>query len=157
MWSDNDIDDAFQRLNPPEPEPTPFPLDAWLRLETQLDKAVIERAVRRRVWRLFAAEVAVVILAAIGWLLWPASPASPPSAAVATQALRRPIAAGNKLAVPHPAPATSLARPAATATPAAASSAKQEPTEPGIGAAALPSGSAVSASVYAATTRATQP
>lgn len=71
MWSDNDIDNAFQRLNPPEPEPTPFPLDAWLRLETELDKAVIERAVRRRLWKFFAAEMAVVLLIALGWLLWP--------------------------------------------------------------------------------------
>ena len=38
MWSDNDIDQAFQRLNPPEPDPASFPLDAWLRLETQLDE-----------------------------------------------------------------------------------------------------------------------
>ena len=68
MWSDNDIDKAFQRLNPPEPEPTPFPLDAWLRLETQLDKAAIERAVRQRLWQFFAAEVAVVGLVALGWL-----------------------------------------------------------------------------------------
>lgn len=73
MWSDKDIDNAFQRLNPPEPEPAPFPLDAWLRLETGLDKDVIERAVRRRLWKLFAAEVAVVLLVALGWLLWPAS------------------------------------------------------------------------------------
>jgi hypothetical protein len=72
MWSDNDIDNVFQRLNPPEPDPTPFPLDAWLRLETELDKAVIERAVRRRLWKFFAAEVAVVLLVGLGWLLWPA-------------------------------------------------------------------------------------
>ncbi|MBH8570741.1 hypothetical protein KB206_17745 [Microvirga sp. STS02] len=74
MWSDNDIDNAFQRLNPPEPEPTPFPLDAWLRLETELDKAVIERAVRRRVWKFFVAEVAVVLLIGLGWMLWPTQP-----------------------------------------------------------------------------------
>ena len=67
MWSDKDIDKAFQRLNPPEPDPAPFPLDAWLRLESDLDKAVIARAVRRKLWRFFAAEVAVV---ALGWLLW---------------------------------------------------------------------------------------
>ena len=71
MWSDNDIDNAFQRLDPPDPEPAPFPLDAWLRLDAELDKAVIERAVRRRLWKFFAAEVAVVLLAALGWLLWP--------------------------------------------------------------------------------------
>ncbi|WP_201977327.1 porin family protein [Hymenobacter rubidus] len=70
MWSDNDIDNAFQRLNPPEPEPTPFPLDAWLRLETQLDKAVIERAVRRRLWKFFAAELVIVAMLGLGWLLW---------------------------------------------------------------------------------------
>jgi len=90
MWSDNDIDTAFQRLNPPEPEPTPFPLDAWLRLETQLDQAVIAREVRRKLWRFFAAEVAVVALVALGWLLWPAGKATP---AVAT-AVAVPAAAG---------------------------------------------------------------
>lgn len=71
MWSDNDIDNAFQRLNPPGPELAPFPLDAWLRLEDQLDKAVLERAVRRRLWKFFAAEVALVALVALGWLAWP--------------------------------------------------------------------------------------
>lgn len=70
MWSDKDIDNAFHWLNPPDPDPMPFPLDAWLRLETQLDKAVFERAVRRKLWRFFAAEVAVVALIALGWLLW---------------------------------------------------------------------------------------
>ncbi|MBO2010543.1 hypothetical protein [Hymenobacter negativus] len=75
MWSDNDIDKAFQRLNPPEPEPTPFPLDAWLRLETELDKAVIERAVRRRLWKFFAAEVAIVAILLLGWLAWPTATA----------------------------------------------------------------------------------
>lgn len=84
MWSDNDIDNAFQRLNPPEPESTPFPLDAWLRLETELDEAVIARAVRRRVWRFFAAEVAVVALAVLGWLLWPVGKTAMPTATVAT-------------------------------------------------------------------------
>ena len=93
MWSDNDIDQAFQRLNPPEPEPTPFPLDGWLQLETRLDQAVIARAVRRKLWRVFAAEVAVVVLAALGWLLWPGRGAAPtpplggPAAAPATPAL----------------------------------------------------------------------
>ena len=84
MWSDNDIDNAFQRLNPPEPEPTPFPLDAWLRLESQLDKAVIERAVRRRLWQFFAAEVGVVVLIGLGWLLF--RPATAPTTAVTTLA-----------------------------------------------------------------------
>ena len=59
MWSDNDIDKAFRRLDPPEPEPTPFPLDAWLRLETQLDKTAVNQAVRKQLWRYFAAEVAL--------------------------------------------------------------------------------------------------
>jgi hypothetical protein len=86
MWSDNDIDEAFQRLNPPEPEPTPFPLDAWLRLETGLDKAVIERAVRRRLWKFFAAEVAVVILAALAWLAWPTTAPSTSTATAKTAA-----------------------------------------------------------------------
>ena len=89
MWSDNDIDTAFQRLNPPEPEPTPFPLDAWLRLETQLDKAVIARAVRRKLWRFFAAEVVAAALVALGWLLWPAGPT-----ATAGSGAGRPVASG---------------------------------------------------------------
>ena len=71
MWSDNDIDNAFRRLDPAEPEPTPFPLDGWLKLESQLDQAVIDRAVRRRLWQFFAAEVAVVALVGLGWSLWP--------------------------------------------------------------------------------------
>ncbi|WP_310392387.1 hypothetical protein [Hymenobacter sp.] len=87
MWPDNDIDKAFQRLNPPEPEPASFPLDAWLRLETRLDQAVIERAVRQKLWRFFAAEVAVVALVALGWLLWPTSPLAP----------AKPLAAAPKL------------------------------------------------------------
>lgn len=73
MWSDNDIDNAFRRLDPAEPEPTPFPLDAWLKLEAGLDQAVINRAVRRRLWQFFAAEVAVVALVGLGWSLWPVS------------------------------------------------------------------------------------
>ena len=73
MWSDNDIDDAFRRLDPAEPDPTPFPLDAWLKLEAGLDQAVIDRAVRHRLWQFFAAEVAVVALVGLGWSLWPAS------------------------------------------------------------------------------------
>ncbi|GAA4039335.1 hypothetical protein GCM10022409_26200 [Hymenobacter glaciei] len=77
MWSDNDIDNAFRRLDPAEPDPTPFPLDAWLKLETGLDQAVIDRAVRRRLWQFFAAEVAAVALVGLGWSLWPsAAPAS---------------------------------------------------------------------------------
>jgi len=80
MWSDNDIDNAFQRLNPPEPEPAPFPLDGWLRLETQLDKRLIEHAVRRKLWRIFAAEVAAVALVASAWWLWPNSPGATPAA-----------------------------------------------------------------------------
>src|SRR6476646_11151655 len=73
MWSDNDIDNAFRRLDPAEPEPTPFPLDAWLKLEAGLDQAVIDRAVRRRLWQFFAVEVAAVALVGLGWSLWPAS------------------------------------------------------------------------------------
>lgn len=83
MWSDNDIDQAFQRLNPPEPDPASFPLDAWLRLETQLDEAVIARAVRRKLWRYFAAEVVLVALVALGWLLWPAGAGTKPAAPLA--------------------------------------------------------------------------
>ena len=71
MWSDNDIDNAFRRLDPAEPEPTPFPLDAWLKLEAGLDQAVIDRAVRRRLWQFFAAEVLAVALVGLGWWLWP--------------------------------------------------------------------------------------
>ena len=91
MWSDNDIDNAFQRLNPPEPEPAPFPLDAWLRLETELDKAVIERAVRRRLWKFFAAEVAIVLLIGLGWLLWPTGTTRP-----AVEPLKPTVAVGKK-------------------------------------------------------------
>lgn len=75
MWPDNDIDKAFQRLDPPEPEPAPFPLDAWLRLEARLDQELIARQVRQKLWRYFAAEVAAVLLLATGWLLWPAATA----------------------------------------------------------------------------------
>ncbi|GAC1594700.1 MAG: hypothetical protein NVS3B25_17730 [Hymenobacter sp.] len=115
MWSDNDIDTAFQRLNPPEPTPTSFPLDAWLRLETQLDKALIEREVRRKLWRHFAAEVAVVALVALGWLLWPGRPAAPTGRATAPGANRvaTPLATS-----PTPGPKSPLlgqARPAAQA------------------------------------------
>ena len=60
MWSDNDIDEAFQRLQPPGPEPRPFTLDAWLRLQEGLDKAAIEHAVRQKLWRYFATEVALL-------------------------------------------------------------------------------------------------
>lgn len=142
MWPDNDIDKAFQRLNPPEPEPTPFPLDAWLRLETQLDQAVMARTVRRKLWRYFAAEVAVVALVWLGWLLWPAGPAAPTREATGKAQLghaagapgltgpgrvshpRTPAAAGasadqpTSLVVPIPAPV-----PAAGAAPAAAATA----------------------------------
>ncbi|MGY3090593.1 hypothetical protein ACVWYF_003654 [Hymenobacter sp. UYAg731] len=123
MWSDNDIDKAFQRLNPPEPEPTPFPLDAWLRLENQLDKAVIERAVRRRLWQFFAAEVAVVLLIGLGWLvLRPTAPA--PIMATATLAGRPAVSAiAAAPAAGHQTTATAR-RPAPTAanTPRAAAS-----------------------------------
>jgi hypothetical protein len=124
MWSDNDIDNAFQRLNPPEPEPTPFPLDAWLRLETELDKAVIERAVRRRLWKFFAAEVVVVALLVLGWLMWPTAPprmadntSKQPAAianAVAGQAKSRRHISANQLASAH------------TASPAVATLSPQE-------------------------------
>ena len=86
MWADNDIDNAFRRLDPAEPEPTPFPLDAWLKLESQLDEAVIARAVRRRLWQFFAAEVAAVLLVALGWQLWPAGAPAAPLLAAATAA-----------------------------------------------------------------------
>ena len=124
MWLDNDIDNAFQRLNPPEPEPASFPLDAWLRLETQLDKAVIEREVRRKLWRYLAAEVAVVALVALGWLLWPAGPAAPASTvAVATKS------ANHALATNTAAPTTALAK--STSTRAAT---QPRSGEPGAGA-----------------------
>ena len=119
MWSDNDIDKAFQRLNPPEPEPTPFPLDAWLRLETQLDQAVIARAVRHKLWQFFAAEVAVVALLALGWWLWPARPAAGPASVAAAQPAAAPRAAG---AVTQPG-----AIGAAATTPVPASGTAAEP------------------------------
>ena len=67
MWSDNNIDNTFRHLDPAEPEPTFFPLDAWQKLDAQLDQAAIDRAVRHRLWQFFAAEVAVVALAGLGW------------------------------------------------------------------------------------------
>ena len=115
MWSDNDIDKTFQRLTPPKPEPASFPLDAWLRLETQLDRAVIEREVRRKLWRYFAAEVAVVALVALGWLLWPAGQ-SEPAGTVAVVAAT-PASAGFTRATTGAARRTSstaLVRPAST-------------------------------------------
>ncbi|MBD2767102.1 outer membrane beta-barrel protein [Hymenobacter sp. BT664] len=79
MWSDNDIDNAFRRLDPPEPHPAPFPLDGWLRLEAQLDKQLIEHAVRRKLWQFFAAEVAALALAVVAWLLLSSRPALTPA------------------------------------------------------------------------------
>lgn len=93
MWSDNDIDKAFQRLNPSEPEPTPFPLDAWLQLETELDKVAIERTVRHKLWRYLAVEVAIVALIALGWWLWRASPATPTGATATLPHLNGPAPA----------------------------------------------------------------
>ena len=118
MWSDNDIDQAFQRLNPPEPDPASFPLDAWLRLETQLDEAVIARAVRRKLWRYFAAEVVVVALVALGWLLWPAGSTTPAGAEVAGRGVRKvassptPGAAATRVATGEPAVGPAATRPA---------------------------------------------
>ena len=141
MWSDNDIDNAFQRLNPPEPEPAPFPLDAWLRLETQLDQEAVARTVRRKVWRFFALEVLVVALLGLGWLLWkPAGPVVPAASRVAaagaadssSQSLSAPVAAQPK-AVSQPratasAPAASaLELTTATVAKASASAEKAEP------------------------------
>ncbi|WP_210513758.1 hypothetical protein [Hymenobacter terricola] len=127
MWSDNDIDNAFQRLNPPEPEPTPFPLDAWLRLETQLDKAVIERAVRQKLLRFFAAEVVIVALVALGWLLWPVGTAAPAAkekeAATAATGARTTLATASPIEpVNHakniPAVVKTAVSPASSAAPA---------------------------------------
>ena len=112
MWSDNDIDNAFQRLNPPEPEPAPFPLDAWLRLETELDKAVIERAVRRRLWKFFATEVAIVLLIGLGWLLWPTGtprPAVKPSKPTAAVGKKAANAANHELGRRATAPQSAIA------------------------------------------------
>ena len=111
MWSDNNIDNAFQRLNPPEPEPTPFPLDAWLRLESQLDEAVIDRAVRRRLWQYFAAEMAAVLLVALGWYLWPAGASAPARLAAPT-----PIVTAVATALPNRPSIAAVASPAATAS-----------------------------------------
>ncbi len=107
MWSDNNIDNAFQRLNPPEPEPTPFPLDAWLKLESQLDQAVIDRAVRRRLWQFFAAEMAAVLLVALGWYLWPAG-------APARLAASVPALTAGATALPHRPSVAPVASSAAT-------------------------------------------
>src|SRR6476659_1239463 len=126
MWSDNDIDNAFRRLDPAEPDPTPFPLDAWLKLEAGLDQAVIDRAVRRRLWQFFAAEVAVVALVGLGWSLWPASGpaiASTKAPTVGTSAApMSPVANSLRLqgaASPAATPLPPSARPAAHALTAA--------------------------------------
>jgi len=113
MWSDDNIDNAFQRLNPPEPEPTPFPLDAWLRLESQLDEAVINRAVRRRLWQFFAAEMAAVLLVALSWYLWPAGASAPARLAAPT-----PVVTAVATALPNRPSITAVASPAATASAA---------------------------------------
>ena len=121
MWSDSDIDNAFQRLNPLEPGPTPFPLDAWLRLETQLDKAVIARAVRRKMWKIFGAEIVVVALIALTWLLWPTRHAASTTKATpaAASITNGPPAASAVTARPaQAAAAPALATPAAAAAAA---------------------------------------
>ena len=130
MWSDNDIDNAFRRLDPAEPEPTPFPLDAWLKLESRLDQAVIDRAVRHRLWQFFAAEVAIVALVGLGWLLWPtgapgavvaraqrlASTISPMSKTAATKRQRNPEKLGAQSpAAPGTRPAAGKILPAVSA------------------------------------------
>ena len=160
MWSDNDIDNAFQRLNPPEPEPTSFPLDAWLRLETQLDKAVIARAVRRKLWKFFAAEIAVVALLALGWLLWPAGAAAPavttagPSATSNSGAAVADAGKANERGLKTVTPAqttVAVAAPATVATaPTAPASADQSsdskaPTPQGLGPAVAPHAPAATA------------
>jgi hypothetical protein len=87
MWSDKELDEAFRRLNPPEPEAESFPLDAWLRLEVRLDKQAMEREFRRRLWRFFAVEMLVVAVGALVWLAWPApQPAALVQAEAATDA-----------------------------------------------------------------------
>ena len=116
MWSDNDIDKAFQRLDPPEPAPGSFPLDAWLRLETQLDKAVIARAVRRKLWRFFAAEVAVVALVVLGWLLWPTTPSGGKATALEPGNARSVVAPAEVMGVIEPSPTTVFKAPSATPT-----------------------------------------
>ena len=126
MWSDNDIDKAFQRLDPPEQAPGSFPLDAWLRLETQLDKAVIARAVRRKLWRFFAAEVAVVALVVLGWLLWPTTPSGGKAAALEPGDARSVVAPTGVMEVIKPSPAT--VPKATTAPPAAPAALAGKPT-----------------------------
>ena len=130
MWSDNDIDNAFRGLNPPEPEPAPFPLDAWLRLEDQLDKAVLERAVRRRLWKFFAAEVAVVALVALGWLAWPT--AVTPTTGTAPKSLGP--APGQALSATAPArrAAGEVKHPATSSTPGGSRAAEAFPVPPAL-------------------------
>ena len=127
MWSDNDIDEAFQRLQPPGPEPGPFPLDAWLRLQEGLDKAAIEHAVRQKLWRYFATEVAVVALVALGWLLWLGTTAKP--AAVAGSALP-PAAAMTATPRPTHAAATQVRMRASATVPVSSRPSPSEKTVP---------------------------
>ncbi|MET4074556.1 outer membrane beta-barrel protein [Hymenobacter sp. UYCo722] len=129
MWSDKDIDNAFHRLDPAEPEPTPFPLDAWLKLEAGLDQAVIDRAVRHRLRQFFAAELAVVALAGLGWSLWPTAVPAPTiskarivdyatSPGGNTTVTRRRASAGASVAI-APAPRPNTGRAATGLTPPA--------------------------------------
>ena len=128
MWSDNDIDNAFRRLDPTEPEPTPFPLDAWLKLESQLDEAVIARAVRRRLWQFFAAAVAAVLLVALGWHLWPAGvPAAPMLAASTVAHPGQKEAAVTAAALAPVASATAATEQSLQAPAAAATSNRSQP------------------------------
>lgn len=71
MWPDNDIDQAFQRLDPADPTPVPFPLDGWLRVQARLDQAAVARTMRRKLWRFLALELAAVAMAIFIWQLWP--------------------------------------------------------------------------------------
>jgi|GEM_PF-2037369 len=99
MWSDDEIDSAFRRLDPPEPEPESFPLDAWLRLESRLDRELMERQFRLRLWKFFAGEIAVLGLVGLAWLLWPTPEAAttlPAQQAVTTLSAPQNITAGRQ-------------------------------------------------------------
>lgn len=121
MWSDKELDDAFRRLNPPEPEAEPFPLDAWLRLEQQLDKQVLEREVRRRLWRFLALEMLVVGVGALLWLLWPTQPPKTLAGGVmpAETSTDTALPAPNPPAASVAAAGSPIAKPAVPSTPQA--------------------------------------
>ncbi len=120
MWSDEELDRAFQRLDLP-PSPPPFPLDGWLHLENQLDAdataALVRQGVRQRVWRIVGAEVAVLLLAVLGWLLWPVAEARRPAIARTTPTAGNPARISARRLAPSGRPVVQM-QPVAASVPA---------------------------------------